>query len=180
MSLRGLALLLCACAMHDASACRRPPPQQLIGVDEQLMQAKDVTVATVVSATSFGGAAVEYRFVVRQRLAGAEQASFTLMGSTPSGKHQDSSFDRHMAPVFWQHGGGRTINESDCVISPSFVLGESYLVFQGSPATWRSFEKIETVDGNVDEKDQWLAYVKNRLATRAMPEPISQSRDETL
>lgn len=164
--LRGLALLLCTCAIHDAAACYRPPPQQLIGVDEQLMQARDVTVATVVSATSFGGSAVEYRFVVRQRLAGADQTSFTLMGGTASGNHRDSSFDRHTAPVFWQHGGGRTINESDCIISPSFVLGESYLVFQGSPATWRSFEKIETVGGKVDENDQWLAYVKSRLATR--------------
>lgn len=163
---RSLIALLSGFILHDASACYRPPPQQLIGVDEQLMQARDVTVATVVSATSSGGSAVEYRFVVQQRLAGPQQGSFTLMGGTPSGNHKDTSFDHHTAPVFWKHGGGRTINESDCIIAPSFVLGESYLVFQGSPATWRSFEKIETVDGKVDENDQWLAYVKARLATR--------------
>ncbi len=164
--LSSLIVLLCACTIHDASACYRPPPQLLIGVDEQLMQARDVTVATVVGATSFGGSAVEYRFVVRQRLAGADQASFTLMGLTASGNHKDSSFEHHTAPAFWKHGGGRTINESDCVVSPSFVLGESYLVFQNSPVTWRSFEKIETIDGNIDENDQWLMYVKTRLATR--------------
>ena len=163
---RSLIALLCAFTLHDASACYGPLPQQLISVDEQIARARDVTVAMAVSATPAGTSAVEYRFVVQQRLAGPEQGSFTLMGGTASGNHKDTSFEHHTAPAFWKHGGGRTINESDCIIAPSFVLGESYLVFQGSPATWRSFEKIETVDGKVDENDQWLAYVKARLATR--------------
>ena len=128
---RSLIALLCAFTLHDASACYSPLPQQLISVDEQIARARDVTVAMAVSATPAGTSAVEYRFVVQQRLAGEQQDSFTLMGGTASGNHKDTSFDHHTAPVFWKHGGGRTINESDCIIAPSFVLGESYLVFPG-------------------------------------------------
>ena len=58
------------------------------------------------------------------------------------------------------------MNGADCAIQPAFALGDSYLVFQDSPWTWRSFERIEAVDGAVDEGDRWLAYVKAGLARR--------------
>jgi hypothetical protein len=49
---------------------------------------------------------------------------------------------------------------------PGFVVGNSYLVFLGSPPTWRSYEKIEMVDGRLNADDQWLVYVKQMLAGR--------------
>ena len=177
-----LTCLLSALLVQDAWACRLPPAGQLMDVDEQIAQASDVSLAQVVAATPLAGNTVEYRFVVRQRLAGPAQRTFTLRGrgaaphaapaflsggTAGAGERETSTFEHHTAPAFWQRGGGRTMNEADCAIHPVFTLGDSYLVFQNSPWTWRSFEKIEVVDGAVDEGDQWLAYVKAGLAKRA-------------
>ncbi|WP_313703113.1 hypothetical protein [Massilia sp.] len=179
-SLRGLALLCSALLVQDAWACRVPPANQLMGVDEQIALASDVSLAQVVAATPLEGNVVEYRFVVLQRLAGPERRTFTLRGraaGTPAflaggtanaGERASASFDHHTAPAFWQRGGGRTTNGADCAIRPAFTLGHSYLVFLDSPWTWRSFERIEAVDGAVDEGDRWLAYVKAGLARRAV------------
>lgn len=60
-------------------------------------------------------------------------------------------------PAFWRHGGGRTINDSDCVIRPTFEVGATYLVFAARPFTWRSFERIDAAD------DRWLAWVRTAL-----------------
>jgi hypothetical protein len=35
-----------------------------------------------------------------------------------------------------------------------------------APATWRSFEKIDMVNGAVNADDKWLAYVKDELGKR--------------
>lgn len=179
LPVRCLTLLLPALLVQDAWACYRPPPRQLMSVEEQVALASDVSLATVVAATPLGGDAVDYRFVVLQRLAGPDRNSFELRGrgagrqdamgvrfGAPGDlpERETSTFDHHTAPSFWQRGGGRSMNEADCLIHPVFTVGHSYLVFLGSPWTWRSFERIEVVEGAVDEGDRWLAYVKAALA----------------
>ena len=177
-ALRSLALFFSTLLIQDAWACRAPPANQLMGVDEQIALASDVYLAQAVAATPLEGNAVEYRFVVLQRLAGPERRTFTLSGraaGTPAflaggpanaGERERATFDHHTAPAFWQRGGGRATNGADCAIHPVFTLGDSYLVFLDSPWTWRSFERIEAVDGAVDEGDRWLAYVRAGLARR--------------
>lgn len=184
LPVRALALLSCTLLVRDAWACRVPPPRQLMSVEEQVALASDVSLATVVAATPLGGGEVEYRFAVLQRLAGPDRNGFELRGhgagkpgatgfrfDVPggAGERETSTFDHHTAPAFWQRGGGRTMNGADCQIRPVFTVGDSYLVFLDAPWTWRSFERIEVVDGAVDESDQWLAYVKAALARRAAP-----------
>ncbi|MFC5461153.1 hypothetical protein [Massilia niabensis] len=178
--LRSLVLLLSVFVAQNGWACRVAPRQQLISVDEQIMAATDVSVAEVISAIPVEGRDIEYRFLVRQRLAGEDRGVFTVMGRGKQGKHwsdfstgsgaagddRDTSFDHHTNPVFWKRGGGRVMNEGDCGIYPSFVVGATYLVFLGSPVTWRSFEKIEVVNGRISDDDKWLAYVKAGLARR--------------
>ncbi|MFC4933032.1 hypothetical protein [Massilia sp. GCM10023247] len=95
-----------------------------------------------------------------------------------AGNGDDTSFDHHADPTFWKRGGGRVMNGGGCCLHPDFVVGGTYLVFLNSPWTWRSFEKIEVVNGAINEEDQWLAYVAAGLATRkkseargAMPAP---------
>lgn len=178
--MRSLVLLLSVLMTQNTWACWKPPEQQLISVDEQIMAATDVSVAEVISATPVEGRDIEYRFRVRQRLAGADRGSFTVMGrsigkhwsdfttasSSAAGGDQDTTFDHHTNPAFWKRGGGRVMNEGDCRIYPSFVVGATYLVFLGAPVTWRSFEKIEAVNGRITDDDKWLAYVKAGLARR--------------
>ena len=42
-----------------------------------------------------------------------------------------------------------------------------YLIFRDKPATWRSFEYIETVRGQPNPDDRWLAYVREQLESRS-------------
>ena len=104
--LRSLVLLLSVFAVQNCWACRKAPERQLIGVDEQIMGATDVSLAEVISATPVEGRVVEYRFRVRQRLAGYDRKDFTMTGSAPTGAARDSSFDNHTDPAFWKRGGG--------------------------------------------------------------------------
>jgi hypothetical protein len=156
--------LLLALAAPASQACYSPPASQLIAPDEQVHQALDVALGQVISATPLDAEQVEYRFLVLDQLTGPARKVFTVIGS--GDRHgKDSSFNGHTDFAFWARGGGRTMNGSDCVIHPDFVVGNSYLVFLGAP-TWRSFEKIDMIGGSVDPDDKWLVYVKDRLRQR--------------
>jgi hypothetical protein len=145
-----------------AEACYSAPAAQLATAAEQLGLATNVALGQVIAATPLGGE-VEYRFLTLEQLAGPPQKVFTVMGRAATPYDKDTAFDRHRDFAFWARGGGRTMNGSDCVIHPSFVVGDSYLVFLGATPTWRSFEKIEMVDGRPDPDDQWLAYARTAL-----------------
>jgi hypothetical protein len=179
--LRNLTLLLSVFVARNCWACYSALASQRIGVDEQIALASDVSVARVISATPLDDRRVEYRFMVEQRLAGQGADTFTVSGRAPvntgagtrfgmlvfagppaAGKGSDASFNNHTDPAFWQRGGGRLMNEPDCLIHPDFAVGGTYLIFLDSPWTWRSFEKIERVDS-----DKWLAYVKAGLEARS-------------
>jgi hypothetical protein len=122
----------------------------------------------MLGATPLGDQSVEYRFLVLEQLAGEAQKVLTVMGGPAKSGDQDTSFHNHWDFTFWARGGGRTMNGADCVIRPSFVVGDSYLLFIGSTPTWRSYEKIETVDGHLNPDDKWLSYVKTWLSGAAV------------
>ena len=163
-SLRSLVFVLLAFGAGASQACRVGPPAQRIAVEDQVRLPADVAVGQVIGATPLGEGEVEYRFLVLDQLAGPPRKLFTVMGRALAPYDKDTSFDRHQDFGFWAHGGGRTMNSSDCVIHPGFVVGNSYLVFLAAAPTWRSFEKIDMVDGHPDPDDKWLAYVKAALS----------------
>jgi hypothetical protein len=165
-ALRGVLFLLLALDAASSQACYAPRPGQLVSPDEQVRLAQDVAVGQVISATPVGEQEVEYRFLVLDQLAGPARKTFTIVGRAGEGYGKDSSFDAHTDLAFWVRGGGRVMNGADCAIHPRFVLGSSYLVFLDSPATWRSFEKIDMVNGTVNGQDKWLVYVKDQLGKR--------------
>lgn len=154
-----------------AWACRAPPLRLSMSVDEQIAEAPDVSVARVVDAVPLEDGDVEYRFIVQQRLAGPDRFTFMVKGRRRVDAGPDTSYARHTAPSFWDHGGGRLEHDMgvDCRLHPSFAVGDSYLVFLGAPAVRRSFERIETVDGGIDRGDQWLMYVETALKQRPPP-----------
>jgi hypothetical protein len=161
-TMRSLVFALFALHAAASHACRVPPAQQLIGVDEQIAQAANVAVGQVIGATPMGEQ-VEYRFLVLEQLAGTPLKVFTVMGSPADRSGDDTTFHDHADFAFWARGGGRTMNGADCVIHPGFVVGGTYLVFADSTPTWRSFEKIAMADGIVNPDDKWLAHVRTRL-----------------
>lgn len=127
------------------------------------MLSSDVAVAKVVSATPTTDGQIEYAFLVQKRIAGIDREFFTLAVRKTRSRQEDNNFDSHHAEAFWQRGGGRLFNDTDCVIYPSFAVGDSYLTFLGQTITRRSFEKIATIDGQPDWNDRWLLYVQRRL-----------------
>ena len=164
-------LLIGTLASSVSTACRAPPREQLVTPEEQIALATDVTIAKVVRAIplpipSFRGRpSMEYEFEVHERLLGMNEQRFVLIGASGETRSDSSSTD-HSDEAFWQRGGGRLYNDSDCVLRPDFVVGENYLVFRGMPATWRSFEHIETVLGKPNADDKWLSYVREKLRSR--------------
>lgn len=167
-TVRSLLFVLLALDAAACQACYAPPQAQSISPDEQLQQASDIALAQVTSATPVGATTqgikiVEYRFRVLEQLAGTGREAFTLRGWVREGEDKDTTFNDHADAAFWARGGGRTMNDMDCVIHPSFTVDATYLVFLGSPATWRSYEKIDTHGGVINPGDKWLAYVKGWL-----------------
>lgn len=155
---------LLALGAGAAQACRVAPPAQRIAAEDQVRQPADVMLGQVIGATPLGGDTVEYSFLVLDQMRGLPRKVFTVLGRALSPYDQDTSYDRHQDFAFWVQGGGRAVNGADCAIHPSFVLGDSYLVFLGAAPTRRSFEKIDMVDGHPDPDDKWLAYVKSALS----------------
>lgn len=159
-------------------ACYAPPSEQVVTPDEQIALATDVSVAKVIRAIPSLAIAlgarpsVEYEFEVQQRILGSNEQRFVLIGAKGETRARSPTSD-HSDEGFWQRGGGRLYNDSDCVLRPDFVVGESYLVFRGKPATWRSFEHIETVRGRTDPRDKWLSYVVANLKGRPQRPPGS-------
>jgi hypothetical protein len=166
--LRSLVCTLLVLYAATADACRTPPEKLLIPPEEQLRQTLDVAIGQVISATPLNDYQVEYRFLTLEQLAGTAQKVFTVMGGPAGFDNKDTSFNDHADFSFWARGGGRTMNGSDCAMHPGFVVGNSYLVFLGSMPTWRSYEKIEMVDGRPNPDDKWLVYVKQMLSGRAV------------
>jgi hypothetical protein len=178
-------LLLGTTACSFSYACHAPPREQIVTPDEQIALATDVAVAKVVRETvsstlAFGvRPPVEYEFEVQQHILGSTEQRFVIIGAKGKTRPESPSSD-HGDAAFWQDGGGRLYNDADCVLRPNFVVGESYLVFRGSPATWRSFEHIETVRGRPNPNDKWLSYVEAKLGGRAQwpPVPIKLGPDK--
>ncbi|MGV7210805.1 hypothetical protein ACLB1G_23475 [Oxalobacteraceae bacterium A2-2] len=164
-----LASLLLGLYAQASQACRMAPEAQLVDVDQQLRQAVDVSLARVVRVSPLVEGGVEYEFEVARRYAGWERSRFVIRDAGGMGRDGESSYQRHQDPAFWRRGGGRTMNGPDCVIHPTFTFGNYYLVFLGQPAVWRSFERVETVDGQPDLDDQWLQYVSARLVGPGPP-----------
>jgi hypothetical protein len=156
-------LLLCALSTIPGAswACRAPPAEQLVNPDVQIALANDIVLAKVISAAPRfqNGREVDYQFLVVKRLTGRDEQLFSLSGRAP-GRSRDTTFDHHQDEAFWRRGGGRVMNDADCVIYPDFVVGKTYLVFRDRPVTWRSFEEIDTADGRSLDDDKWFAYVQ--------------------
>ncbi|MEM8513888.1 hypothetical protein RCH14_003224 [Massilia sp. MP_M2] len=152
-----------------AQACRVPPVAQVVSPEQQIAMATDVSVARVTEAipsplwSGGGRQLVDYTFEVQQRILGLPEQGFTISGARGMTRPPPSSVD-HSDDAFWERGGGRLYNDADCVLRPDFIVGESYLIFRGKPATWRSFEHIATVRGRPDADDKWLSYVMEKLS----------------
>lgn len=147
----------------SSQACYSSPLRQQMTPSELLVyRGRDVTLAKVVHAEQKSPREARYVFEVQRRFAGPHRRTFELEGGTAPDEpspvnHESTNFD------FWGSRGGRSHNDSDCEIHPSFTVGKIYLVFLEQPYTRKSFELIE------DSSDQWLQFVEKSFAGRLPP-----------
>jgi hypothetical protein len=112
-----------------------------------------------------GAHPVQYEFVVEKRWLGPDTPGFTIMGVSVQ-EDRDAYLPEadFRKAAFWAAGGGRlSRGAASCYLSPSFVIGERYVIFQGQPIIARSFEHVATVNGQPDPDDRWLRYVEEGL-----------------
>lgn len=129
--------------------------------DEQISGASNISIAKMVDEIPMADGRTKYKFLVQRRLIGSDDQEFTVWGV--AAPLNDTSYDSHDDPSFWQRGGGRSFADTSCAIRPSFLVGNSYIVFFGSTPTKRSFEKIEAANGVVNLQHKWLIYIEEKL-----------------
>ncbi|TNE63885.1 MAG: hypothetical protein EP335_08795 [Alphaproteobacteria bacterium] len=69
---------------------------------------------------------------------------------------EDFDFFNHTLQAFWEPGAGRTVQDPDCLIHPTFFDGSTYLIFTG-PQHFKGYERIAVPD------DRWLLQVREAL-----------------
>ena len=153
------ALTVCA---TDAAACYTPPAEQHVSPDDLIARTKNIVLAAVTSAQLTHGGEVLYTFRRVKALAGRADETFSLTGQAAIWEGSNETFNNHSDPVFWK-GRGRTPNDTDCRIHPSFAVGGTYLLFLDEPYHIKSFELIIRTNGDKETKDKWLQFVEEAL-----------------
>jgi hypothetical protein len=112
-----------------------------------------IALGEVVRIDSGPAGAVDYTFTTLETLKGPAEQQFIQRVAKPSSDRTEYDFDHHRDADFWGRDG-RTVNDADCEIYPSFELGGRYLIFRDPPYHWKSFERI------IYEDDRWLAVIR--------------------
>lgn len=162
--MKNLLFVVMLCSPLFGYACFVPPQEQYVPVDELISRTEKIVLATVTEAKlSKDGWGVIYKFRTDKTLKGSLGEEFEVIGSPPyHGALTD--FDDHREHGFWNDGGGRETNGTDCEISPSFGVGLVYLVFVDKPYHRKSFELITKTYGDASARDKWLQYVEGKTS----------------
>jgi hypothetical protein len=146
-----------------ALGCFQPPAEQRTAPDELISRTNNIVLARVIAAKdvhdSYG---VSYTFKTVRTLKGKAPSQFQISGHPAIWEGENRRFNDHSDKEFWSNGVGRSLNDTDCQIHPTFAVGGTYLVFLDQPYHVKSFEIIVRTNGNADVRDKWLQYVDSR------------------
>jgi hypothetical protein len=146
-----------------ALGCFAPPAEQITAPDELIQRTENIVLAGVIEAKSpLGTYEVTYTFQTVRALKGDVPGEFQITGYPAMWEGSNRNFDHHNDEAFWSSGLGRSPNDTDCVIHPTFAVGGTYLVFLGQPYHAKSFEAIIRTHGDSEKRDKWLQYVEAR------------------
>jgi hypothetical protein len=145
----------------DAMACHVPPPEQRVPPKELIGRTKNIALAQVVKAEVLRGTEVRYTFNRIKSISGSPAETFTIVGRALV-DGELTTFGNHTERLFWS-SVGRSTNDTDCQIYPTFVVGGTYLVFLDRPYHVKSFEQIVRTHGDKQSKDKWLQYVEDNV-----------------
>jgi len=157
-----LALLFGLLGATSALACYVPPVEQRVSPKELIARSKNIVLAQAIKAEIVGDQEILYTFKKIRSLAGRQEATFTLRSYISPWEEPNTTFNHHSAPEFWEQGG-RSPNDVDCKIHPSFSVGSKYLLFLDQPYHIKSFELIIRTDGDKKMQDKWLQFVEENV-----------------
>jgi len=153
----GLLLLFIA---SPAYSCFVAPEHLAATADELINRTEEISLATVVRA-EVSGDDIVYTFRTVQSVKGHPQSEFQVTGEALLYPMQAENFNNHTDEVFWDSKIGRITMHPDCKVHPSFSVGATYLAFLDQPYHTKSFEIINIVRG--ERQDKWLKYVLDRV-----------------
>ena len=146
-----------------AWGCYTPPPEQLTAPEQLIERTERIVLAKVVEAkVTSDSYNILYTFETVRSLKGRVPNRFELPGYPAIWEGDNRRFNDHTDDRFWVAHGGRSSNDTDCQIHPSFSVGGTYLVFLDKPYHVKSFEIIIRTHGGPDKQDKWLQYVERR------------------
>ena len=153
----GLLLLLMA---SPAYSCFIAPEHLAATPDELISRTETISLATVVRAEASGNDIV-YTLRTVQPVKGSPESEFRITGEALLYPMQSENFNYHTDQAFWSSRIGRVTMHPDCKVHPSFSVGATYLAFLDQPYHTKSFEIINVVRG--ERQDRWLKYVLDRV-----------------
>ena len=153
----GLLLLLMA---SPAYSCFIAPEHLAATPDELISRTETISLATVVRAEASGNDIV-YTLRTVQPVKGSPESEFRITGEALLYPMQSENFNNHTDQAFWSSRIGRVTMHPDCKVHPSFSVGATYLAFLDQPYHTKSFEIINVVRG--ERQDRWLKYVLDRV-----------------
>lgn len=146
--------------LTSAIACEIPPPEQTTPATELVKRTKTIVLARVISA-EYKTNSVDYTFQTISALKGTPPSKFIISGEPLIWGDRLTDYNQHTDERFWGNHFGRSPNDTDCEIHPSFSVGAIFLVFLEQPYHIKSFELIIRTHG--DQKDVWLKWVEDQV-----------------
>ena len=162
--------LACLAAVTTAWACFATPEEQIVPAKMLLDRSRTIVLAKVEKAEILGRDSISVRYHFREirSLKGDAPETFTIDGVSSAYGDSLDDFEHHYSEDFWADAGGRSWNDTDCVIYPSFAVGGTFLVFLDKPYHRKSFEIIIRTHGGEGVRDKWLTWVEEK--TGAAPQ----------
>jgi hypothetical protein len=137
-------------------SCTFPPLVQTIPHEKLISNTKDIVLARVVSGKSISGLyKVKYNLEVIEQIKGKSKKTFEIEGSSLTSPNEASDFNNHSDVEFWQ-GSSRIYNNPACSITPSFAVGNNYLIFINS---WK-YDHVNSFELILSSHDLWYKKVK--------------------
>jgi hypothetical protein len=152
--------LMLGLSLASALACSITPPEQITPAADLVKRTKTIILARVISAECKTNS-VDYTFQTISALKGTPPPEFIISGEPLIWGDWLTDYNHHTDERFWGNHFGRSPNDTDCKIRPSFSVGAIFLVFLERPYHIKSFELIIRTHG--DQKDAWLKWVEDQV-----------------
>jgi len=149
------------------SACYSPPKELYNDHKELISNANTIILAKVekieLSDLQYTHVKkpVVYIFNVIEVLKGEVKDKYRIQGEGDLSGIWNTTFNNHSDSKFWKSRKGRMGIKGDCsMVSPLFIIGETYLLVLDGVTDLKQYEKISS------KSDEWLLFVRKHTKNK--------------